>query len=238
MTGGTLYYGDNLNILRTYIKEESVDLIYLDPPFNSKRDYNIIFKEPSGQPSQSQIHAFEDSWRWDRKAQETFEFLLDTNNIPADVSRNIKSVVDFVVRDSLSAYLVMMTIRLIELKRVLKPTGSIFLHCNPTASHYLKIIMDTIFGLGNFINEIIWFHPDTPGRPERYFPRKHDTILWYVKNEDHWTFNDSEVRVPILDASKVRYRTFRVLGGRKYIGGKAAEIGKIPEDVWQILAVK
>jgi len=238
MTGGILYYGDNLNILRTYIKEESVDLIYLDPPFNSKRDYNIIFKEPSGQPSQSQIRAFEDSWKWDKKAQETFEFLLDTNNVPADVSRNIKSVVDFVGRDSLSAYLVMMTIRLIEMKRVLKPTGSIFLHCNPTASHYLKIIMDTIFGLGNFTNEIIWFHPDTPGRPERYFPRKHDTILWYVKNEDHWTFNDSEVRVPILDASKVRYRTFRVLGGRKYIGGKSAEIGKIPEDVWQIPAVK
>jgi adenine specific DNA methylase Mod len=154
------------------------------------------------------------------------------------VSRNIKSVVDFVGRDSLSAYLVMMTIRLIEMKRVLKPTGSIFLHCNPTASYYLKIIMDTIFGLGNFTNEIIWFHPDTPGRPERYLPRKHDTILWYVKNEDHWTFNDSEVRVPILDASKVRYRTFRVLGGRKYIGGKSAEIGKIPEDVWQIPAVK
>jgi len=141
-------------------------------------------------------------------------------------------------RDSLGAYLVMMTIRLIEMKRVLKSTGSIFLHCNPTASHYLKIIMDTIFGLGNFTNEIIWFHPDTPGRPDRYFPRKHDTILWYVKNEDYWTFNDSEIRVPILDASKVRYRTFRVLGGRKYIGGKSAEMGKIPEDVWQIPAVK
>jgi len=236
--GGILYYGDNLEVLRKYIQNESVDLIYLDPPFNSKRDYNIIFKEPSGQPSRSQIHAFEDSWKWDRKAQQTFEYLLDTNNVPADVSRNIKAMVDFVGRDSLSAYLVMMTIRLIELKRVLKPTGSIFLHCNPTASHYLKIIMDTIFGLSNFINEIIWFHPDTPGRPERYFPRKHDTILWYVKNGDHWTFNDSEIRVPILDASKVRYRTFRVLGGSKYIGGKSAEIGKIPEDVWQIPAVK
>jgi len=238
MTGGILYYGDNLNILRTYIKEESVDLIYLDPPFNSKRDYNIIFKEPSGQPSQSQIRAFEDSWKWDKKAQETFEYLLDTNNVPADVSRNIKSVVDFVGRDSLSAYLVMMTIRLIELKRVLKSTGSIFLHCNPTVSRYLGIIMDTIFGLGNFVNEIIWSHPDTPGRSDRYFPRKHDTILWYVKNKDHWTFNDSEVRVPILEESKVRYKTFRALGGRKYIGGQSAETGKVPEDVWQIPAVK
>jgi len=236
--GGILYYGDNLEVLRKYIQNESVDLIYLDPPFNSKRDYNIIFKEPSGQPSRSQIHAFEDSWKWDRKAQETFEYLLDTNNAPADLSRNIKAMVDFVGRDSLGAYLVMMTVRLIEMKRVLKPTGSIFLHCNPTASHYLKIIMDTIFGLGNFTNEIIWSHPDTPGRPERYFPRKHDTILWYVKNRDHWTFNDSEVRVPILEESKVRYKTFRVLGGRKYLGGQSAETGKVPEDVWQIPAVK
>jgi len=238
MTGGILYYGDNLDILRKYIKTESIDLIYLDPPFNSKKDYNILFKEPSGQPSISQIRAFEDSWRWDGKTHETYEYLLDSNNVPSDVSRNIRAMFDSIGKNSLSAYLVMMTVRLIELKRVLKPTGSIFLHCNPTVSWYLGIIMDKIFGLGNFTNEIIWFHPDTPGRSDRYFPRKHDTILWYVKNEKSWTFNDSEVRVPILEESKERYKTFRMLGGSKYIGGKSAEIGKIPEDVWQIPAVK
>jgi len=238
MSSGILYYGDNLDVLRKYIKTESIDLIYLDPPFNSKKDYNIIFKEPSGEPSQSQIRAFEDSWKWDGKAHETYEYLLDSNNVPADVSRNIRAMFDSIGKNSLSAYLIMMTVRLIELKRVLKPTGSIFLHCNPTVSRYLGIIMDTIFGLSNFTNEIIWFHPDTPGRSDRYFPRKHDTILWYVKNRDHWTFNDSEVRVPILEESKERYKTFRMLGGSKYIGGQSAETGKVPEDVWQIPAVK
>jgi len=184
---GILYYGDNLDILRTYIKDESIDLIYLDPPFNSKTDYNILFKEHSGELSESQIRAFKDSWKWDKKAQETYEYLLDTSHVPANVSESIKSIVDFIGKNDLSAYLVMMAVRLIELRRVLKPTGSIYLHCDPTASHYLKIIMDTIFSPGNFRNEIIWKRTSAHNDPGRY-GRIHDVLLFYTKT-DQFTFN-------------------------------------------------
>jgi len=184
---GILYYGDNLDILRTWIKDESIDLIYLDPPFNSKTDYNILFKEHSGELSESQIRAFKDSWKWDKKAQETYEYLLDTSHVPANVSESIKSIVDFIGKNDLSAYLVMMAVRLIELRRVLKPTGSIYLHCDPTASHYLKIIMDTIFGPGNFRNEIIWKRTSAHNDPGRY-GRIHDVLLFYTKT-DQFTFN-------------------------------------------------
>lgn len=130
-----------------------------------------------------------------------------------------------------------MAIRLKPLKRVLKKTGSIYLHCDPTASHYLKLIMDAIFGSENFRNELVWFYHDSPGRPKRDFPRKHDVIFRYVLS-NKWTFNDRDIRVPILSASKERYKSVRNLGGRSYLGGESNKIGKIPEDVWQIPVVK
>src|SRR6185436_322702 len=132
----TLFYGDNLPILRDYIADESVDLIYLDPPFNSNRSYNVLFKEESGKDSESQITAFEDTWHWGDDAQRTYHDLVQ--DAPANVSTMISALREFIGANQMMAYLVMMTARLIELHRVLKQTGSIYLHCDPTASHYLK----------------------------------------------------------------------------------------------------
>jgi len=150
----TLFYGDNLPILREYIPDESVDLIYLDPPFNSSRTYNVLFKDESGHESDAQITAFEDTWHWNQSAEEAFFDLVQ--NGPAHVSKMIRAMRDFIGTNQMMAYLVMMAIRLVDLHRVLKPTGSLYLHCDPTASHYLKIILDAIFKPENFRNEITW----------------------------------------------------------------------------------
>jgi len=176
----TLYYGDNLHILREYIPDESIDLIYLDPPFNSKADYNILFKETTGEQSEAQITAFEDTWHWTEESQRTFEDLPKYASSEVIVMMN--SFRRFIGINDMMAYLTMMCIRLIELHRVLKDTGSIYLHCDPTASHYLKILMDTVFGIRNFRNEIIWGYSGG-GIPKGDFPRKHDIILRYSKSK-------------------------------------------------------
>ncbi|GIV14420.1 MAG: hypothetical protein KatS3mg021_2702 [Fimbriimonadales bacterium] len=142
----TLYYGDNLEVLRKHIGDETVDLIYLDPPFNSNRDYNLLFKEQSGEPAQAQIKAFTDTWRWSERA---FVEFCETSRLPRLVSL-VQGFVETLGRNDLTAYLVMMAPRLVELHRVLKPTGSLYLHCDPTASHYLKVMLDVIFGAKNF----------------------------------------------------------------------------------------
>lgn len=185
-----LYYGDNLEVLRKYIPDESIDLIYLDPPFNSKADYNILYKEHNGTKSASQIQAFSDFWHWDQEAQSTYEYMISDPNVPANLKKLLQSVQSFLGSNDLTAYLVMMGVRLLELQRVLKRTGSIFLHCDPTASHYLKIMMDAIFGPENFINEIVWkrstAHSDSK-QGSRHFGRIHDIVLFYVKsNEYQW----------------------------------------------------
>jgi len=151
---GSLYFGDNLFVLRDEIKSESVDLVYLDPPFNSKRDYNLLFKTPKGQDSDAQITAFDDSWHWGEQAEREFAELLHQQN--TDVSEMIQSLRRFLKESDMMAYLVMMANRLVELHRVLKSSGSLYLHCDPTASHYLKIVLDTVFGAENFRNEITW----------------------------------------------------------------------------------
>src|SRR5256714_41878 len=126
----TLYYGDNLNILRRYIKDESVDLIYLDPPFNSNRNYNVLFKDESGVEADSQITAFEDTWHWAGAAKTYHELILEGDK----VSEMLQAFYGFIGTNQMMAYLVMMAVRLKELHRVLKPTGSLYLHCDPTAS--------------------------------------------------------------------------------------------------------
>src|SRR5579872_3719163 len=181
----TLYYGDNLTILREHLATESVDLIYLDPPFNSSRNYNVLFKDESGQDSEAQITAFEDTWHWNVSAEQTYDELVTES---ADhISKLIASLRDFIGANQMMAYLVMMAARLIELHRVLKPTGSLYLHCDPTASHYLKIILDTIFGVQNFRNEIIWkrtsAHSDTKQGNVIHMGRIHDVILFYTKSD-------------------------------------------------------
>jgi site-specific DNA-methyltransferase (adenine-specific) len=177
----TLFYGDNLNILREYIPDESVDLIYLDPPFNSNRNYNVLFKDESGSESEAQITAFEDTWHWNVAAEETYNELVTDS--PDHVSKMIASLRDFIGTNQMMAYLVMMAARLVELHRVLKPTGSLYLHCDPTASHYLKIILDTIFGPQNFRNEIIWQRTNAKGNAFTRFATNHDIILRYTKSD-------------------------------------------------------
>lgn len=183
---GSLFFGDNLYILRDEIKSESVDLVYLDPPFNSKRDYNLLFKTPKGHDSDAQITAFDDSWHWGEQAEREFAELLHQEN--TDVSEMIQSLRRFLKESDVMAYLVMMTNRLLELHRVLKSSGSLYLHCDPTASHYLKIILDNIFGNENFRNEIIWSYRKW-AVAEKCFSKNHDVILFYVKDEKASQFN-------------------------------------------------
>lgn len=196
----TLYYGDNLHVLRKYISEDSIDLIYLDPPFNSRADYNLLFKEPTGKPSEAQITAFEDTWHWNQETEITFQDIVDT--APDDVVKMMKSFREFVKGNDVMAYLTMMCIRLLELRRVLKATGSIYLHCDPTAGHYLKILMDTIFGKKNFKNEIIWKRTSAHSDPKRW-GRIHDIILFYSKSDQYaW----HPVHLPYSEEYKSRFR--------------------------------
>ena len=183
MNQNTLFYGDNLDILKHLIPAESVDLIYLDPPFNSKRDYNVLFKERSGESSPAQIEAFTDTWQWDRAAEKTYNDLV--SHAPANVAEMIGALVRFIRHNDMMAYLVMMAARLVELHRVLKSTGSLYLHCDPTASHYLKIILDTIFGARNFRNEIIWKRTSSHNDSKKW-PHIHDTILFYAGEGFTW----------------------------------------------------
>ncbi len=177
---GSLYFGDNLFVLRDEIKSESVDLVYLDPPFNSKRDYNLLFKTPKGHDSDAQIAAFEDSWHWGEQAEREFAELLHQEN--TDVSEMIQSLRRFLKESDMMAYLVMMANRLVELHRVLKSSGSLYLHCDPTASHYLKIVLDTVFGAENYRNEVIWKRTFAHGSPNRW-GSVHDVIFFYSKSE-------------------------------------------------------
>lgn len=180
---GTLYFGDNLNILREHIKDETVDLIYLDPPFNSKRDYNLLFKTPKGQASEAQITAFEDSWHWGEQAEQEFAELLHQSN--TDVAEMIQALRRFLKESDMMAYLTMMANRLLELHRVLNPTGSLYLHCDPTASHYLKIVLDTIFGAENFRNEITWKRTSSHNDARRNFSNVNDIIFFYAKSDNY-----------------------------------------------------
>ena len=149
-----LYYGDNLHVLREQIPEASVDLVYLDPPFNSNATYNVLFRAPSGEQSQAQIEAFDDTWHWNESAEEAYWQVLKGAN--TDAARMLEAMRGFLGENDMMAYLAMMAVRLIELHRVLKPTGSLYLHCDPTASHYLKIMLDAVFGPRNFRNEVNW----------------------------------------------------------------------------------
>ena len=149
-----LYFGDNLDILRQHVADESVDLIYLDPPFNSNATYNVLFRERSGEESAAQITAFEDTWHWGWESETAFQDVVMHG--PEKVGNLLSALRQFLGQNDMMAYLTMMAQRMIELHRVLKPTGSIYLHCDPTASHYLKLLLDAVFGAANFRNEIVW----------------------------------------------------------------------------------
>ncbi len=187
MDTNVLYYGDNLKILRD-IPDNTIDLIYLDPPFNSKATYNVLFKEPSGKSSEAQITAFEDTWHWGNESERTLLELQNSKVASPQVKELMNLLPILLGRNDMMAYLSMMCIRLIELRRVLNDTGSIYLHCDTTASHYLKILMDAIFGVTNFVNEIAWRRSQTRSSISRVFRRNHDSILFYSKT-DRYPFN-------------------------------------------------
>jgi site-specific DNA-methyltransferase (adenine-specific) len=231
-----LYFGDNLEILRNreYFPDNCVDLIYLDPPFNSKKDYNILFKENGGVESEAQIKAFTDSWHWTQTAEDTYHEIVTKG--PLKVGKLIGALHDSIGNNDVMAYLVMMTARLIELHRVLKPTGSLYLHCDPTASHYLKLVLDQIFGPPNFRNEIVWCYEGRELRKTGW-NRKHDTILFYTKGKD-WKFNWQQVMEPLLESSREALARYEDEQGRKFIlrykkGGGFAPIEREGVDTYR-----
>lgn len=180
-----LYYGDNLQVLRDSIADESVDLVYLDPPFNSNANYNLLFRSPGGAQSHAQIEAFEDTWHWTPEAEIAFDDVMTSGH--TDAAEMLRAMRSFLKENDMMAYLTMMAVRLIELHRVLKESGSLYLHCDPTASHYLKIILDGIFGKENYRNEIVWQRSNAHNTAKQY-GRVADIIFYYTKS-DEYTWN-------------------------------------------------
>jgi len=196
-----LYFGDNLDILREHVASESVDLIYLDPPFNSNATYNVLFQEKSGEKSAAQITAFEDTWHWGAESEYAYQEVVREG--PKKLADLLQAMRQFLGQNDMMAYLVMMAQRMVELHRVLKPAGTIYLHCDPTASHYLKLILDAVFGFKNFRNEIIWRRTGTHNATRTFGPI-HDVILFYSKT-DAYLFNT--VRRPYMkEHVRRRYR--------------------------------
>ena len=210
-----LFYGDNLQILRENIADESVDLIYLDPPFNSKRDYNLLFKTPKGHESDAQITAFEDTWHWGGQAQDEFREIAKCKN--TDVAEMMQALRAFLGENDMMAYLTMMANRLLEMHRVLKPTGSLYLHCDPTASHYLKIVLDGVFGKLNYVNEIIWLRSGAKSHAYTRFASSHDVIFYYSKSsETVWHPQFLEHRADYIES---HYANIEDGTGRRYTLG-------------------
>lgn len=271
MHNRALYFGDNLEILREKFPDRPdgdgyFDLIYLDPPFNSNRDYNVLFKEGLVD-SQAQVQAFEDSWHWSEDAQKTFEELIGARKSATRTNEQIANLMQaleqLIGHNDMLAYLTMMTARLIELHRVLKKTGSIYLHCDPTASHYLKIVMDAIFGKKNFRNEIIWrrghANVNTTGHQ---FPRNHDVVLFYSQSDGNFyqrtfrPYSENTLKMYKFDdqdgRGKYRLQTLRTYGqetirkweeekrlvtvasGKKYFKQYLSDKGGVTvDDVWE-----
>jgi site-specific DNA-methyltransferase (adenine-specific) len=177
-----LYYGDNLDILRRYVPDDSVDLVYLDPPFKSDQDYNVLFADRHGSRSAAQIKAFEDTWHWDETAEHTYIQMVEAGGKVADAMRAFRT---FLGENDMMAYLAMMAPRLVELRRVLKGTGTLYLHCDQTAAHYLKMLMDGIFSPLNFLNEVTWKRTHSHGNVGRNFGAICDTLLVYTKGKEY-----------------------------------------------------
>jgi site-specific DNA-methyltransferase (adenine-specific) len=198
----TLYYGDNLKVLRDSIRAETVDLIYLDPPFNSNASYNVLFKSPQGQEAAAQIQAFDDTWHWGESAEEAYQDVMRSGNGAA--AEMLRAMRGFLGENDMMAYLAMMAVRLIELHRVLKPTGSLYLHCDPTASHYLKVLLDAVFGANSYQNEINWKRTTTHS-DSKTWSRVSDIILFYTKGKTFIWNTPREVHSESYLSTKYRY---------------------------------
>lgn len=180
-----LYYGDNLDVLRRHIEAESVDLVYLDPPFKSSQEYNVLFAERDGTQAASQIKAFADTWHWDEDAERIYSEVVERGGRPSEALQAFRQLLG---TNDMMAYLAMMAPRLIELRRVLKPTGSLYLHCDSTASHYLKLLLDAIFGAEKFRADIRWKRTSAHGNVLTNYALVGDQILFYT-NGKNWTWN-------------------------------------------------
>ena len=214
-----LYFGDNLDILREHVADESVDLIYLDPPFNSNATYNVLFRERSGEESAAQITAFEDTWHWGWESETAFQDVVTRG--PEKVGNLLSALRQFLGQNDMMAYLTMMAQRMIELHRVLKPTGSIYLHCDPTASHYLKLLLDAVFGSASFRSEIIW-RRQSAHSDARNYGSVHDTILFYVKT-DKFLWNQSFQ--PYETEYVEQYYRYTDDDGRRFMSGDLGAAG-------------
>jgi site-specific DNA-methyltransferase (adenine-specific) len=201
-TANTLFYGDNLNILRDHIADDSVDLIYLDPPFNSNASYNVLFKSPTGEQSAAQIEAFDDTWHWNLSAERAFDEVVQSGN--SDAANMLIAMRSFLGANDMMAYLAMMAVRLIELHRVLKPTGSLYLHCDPTASHYLKILLDAVIGADRYQNEINWKRTTTHS-DSKTWSRVADCIFFYTKSQVFTWNTPREAHSEEYKAAKYRH---------------------------------
>ena len=225
----TLCHGDNIDFLRA-MNSDTVDLIATDPPFAKGRDFHATPDSLAAGAS------FQDRWKWDEESHPQFTDALrdDPEN------KHVWTVIESARAswgDDMGAFLCFMGVRLMEMRRLLKPTGSIYLHCDPTASHYLKTLMDAVFGRQNFRNEIVW-HYSNLSATKRYFPRKHDIIFFYVKSNASWTFNADSVRIPYSESSlnRVKYKGSGFASKAK--GSWLQEKGKIPDSVWDIPLLK
>lgn len=234
---GTLFYGDNLEILRNKVADESIDLCYIDPPFNSKRSYFQIYNNIGGEQDKAQAQAFIDTWKWDTHAIEGHQQII--TNFEGRFTRQsielIKGLELILGKSDLLAYLVSMTLRVSEIFRVLKPTGSFYLHCDPTASHYLKLMLDAVFcgQGGDFLNEIVWCYRGG-GSPRKDFGRRHDIIFRYSKTSEY-IFNADPIRIP-YQAEGINRKDDAMWGKHKGTDKvyKPHPLGKIPEDWWAI----
>jgi len=233
-TYNALYYGDNLDNLRKHIRDETVDLCYIDPPFNSKRNYNQIYNNIGGE-DRAQAQAFMDTWIWDDKAREGFREIIanDKGRFQPQTIELLKGLRNVLKGGSLLAYLVSMTLRIVEIHRVLKPTGSFYLHCDPTSSHYLKLVIDGVFCSqgGDFRNEIIWHYRRWTGKAHK-FQELHDVIFLYTKS-DEYTFNLQYTPYTEKSLARKQHYHTRIKGPDVYVT-HIDENGVRENDVWQI----
>lgn len=238
MQPNTLYFGDNLQVLREHFPDESVDLVYLDPPFNSDRNYNLVFSDAAGDDDTAQIQAFSDTWSFEGAAEAFYEITAE----PAPVGKLLEGLRQAFGDTSLLGYLSVMALRLRELHRVLKPTGSLYLHCDPTAGHYLKLVLDSVFHDGCVRNEVIW-HYRKWSTGKHAFQRNHDTVFFYTRSTDNsHTFNQQFMeRAP---STLKRFGTAKIVSGYDEQGRRipsqtedAESDGVRMDDVWDISRV-
>jgi len=232
-----LYYGDNLKVLRRHVQDESVDLVYLDPPFKSNQNYNVLFQEQDGTRSAAQVKAFTDTWRWDQAAAGAFQEVVESGG---RISQALQAFRTFLGESDMMAYLSMMAPRLKELWRVLKPTGSLYLHCDPTASHYLKMLLDAVFEPQNFRNELAWHYKKFEMRKMGHFTRNSDRLLFFVKDAGkEYTYRPQEIQLK----TPKQYKRKAWSGKLKRIVNVRDDAGKLiydtythekVDDVWEI----